>query len=72
MGGSRFEEWQRLSVFLPLREMVYFMMRRKLLHRMKEGCGATSHKTKGELIVGAYQVDGSWVLFIFIYIYIWT
>ena len=26
--------------------MVYFMMWRKLLHRMKEVCGATSHMMK--------------------------
>ena len=38
-------------------EMVYFMMRRKLLHRMKEVCGATSRMMKDELIVGEIQVD---------------
>ena len=43
------------------------MMRRKLLHRMKEVCGATSRMTKDELIVGEHQVDGTWLL---IYIYI--
>ena len=44
--------------------MVYFMMRRKLLHRMKEVCGATSHMMKDELIVGEHQVDGTRLLFI--------
>ena len=33
------------------------MMRRKLLHRMKEVCGATSRMMKDELIVGEHQVD---------------
>ena len=33
-------------------------MRRKLLHRMKEVCGATSRMMKDELIVGEHQVDG--------------
>ena len=32
--------------------MVSFMMRQKLLHRMKEVCGATSRMMKDELIVG--------------------
>ena len=40
-------------------ETVYFMMRQKLLHRMKEVCGATSHMMKDELIVGEHQVDGT-------------
>ena len=35
------------------------MMRRKLLHRMKEVCGATSRMMKDELIVGEHQVDGT-------------
>ena len=34
--------------------MVYFMMMRKLLHKMKEVCGATSHMMKDELIVGEH------------------
>ena len=38
-------------------ETVYFMMRRKLLHRMKEVCGATSRMMKDELIVGEHHVD---------------
>ena len=42
--------------------MVYFMMRRKLLHRMKEVCGTTSRITKDELIVGEHQVDGTQLL----------
>ena len=46
--------------------MVYFMMRKKLLHWMKEGCGATSRMMKDELIVGEHQVDGTRLL---IYIY---
>ena len=33
------------------------MIRQKLLHRMKEVCGATSHMMKDELIVGEHQVD---------------
>ena len=32
------------------------MMRRKLLHTMKEVCGATSHMMKDKLIVGEHQV----------------
>ena len=47
------------------------MMRRKLLHRMKEVCGATSHIMKDELIVGEHQVDGTRLLiYIYIYLYI--
>ena len=47
------------------------MMRRKLLHRMKEVCGTTSHMMKDELIVGEHQVDGTQLLiFIYIYLYI--
>ena len=42
------------------------MMRRKLLHRMKEVCGATSRMMKDELIVGEHQVDRTRLL---IYIY---
>ena len=42
------------------------MMIQKLLLRMKEVCGATSHMVD-ELIVGEHQVDGTWLL---IYIYI--
>ena len=52
-------------------ETVYFMMRRKLLHRMKEVCGATSRMMKDELIVGEHQVDGTRLLiYIYIYLYI--
>ena len=39
------------------------MMRRKLLHRMKEVCGATSRMMKDELM-GEHQVDGTRLLFI--------
>ena len=47
------------------------MMRRKLLHRMKEVCGATSRIMKDELIVGENQVDGTRLLiYIYIYLYI--
>ena len=47
------------------------MMRQKLLHRMKEVCGATSHMMKDELIVGEHQVDGTRLLiYIYIYLYI--
>ena len=42
------------------------MMRRKLLHRMKEVCGATNGMMKDELIVGEHQVVGTRLLFIFI------
>ena len=42
------------------------MMKRKLLHRMKEVCGATM---KDELIVEEHQEDGTRLL-IYIYIYI--
>ena len=45
------------------------MTRRKLLHRMKEVCGATSRMMKDELIVVEHHVDGTWLYFIFIYIY---
>ena len=47
-------------------ETVYFMMRQKLLHRMKGMCGTTSRMMKDELIVGKHQVDGTRLL---IYIY---
>ena len=43
------------------------MMRRKLLHRMKEVCGATSRMMKDKLLVGEHEVDGTRLL---IYIYI--
>ena len=47
------------------------MMRRKLLHRMKEACGATSRIMKDELLVGENQVDGTRLLIcIYIYLYI--
>ena len=42
------------------------MTKQKLLHRMKEVCGATSRMMKNELIVGENQVDGTRFL---IYIY---
>ena len=46
------------------------MMKRKLLHGMKQVCGATSHiMMKDELIVGEHQVDGKRLLFIFISLY---
>ena len=46
------------------------MMRRKLLHRMKEVCGAT-RRTMNELIVEKHQVDGTRLLiYIYIYLYI--
>ena len=52
-------------------ETVYFMMRQKLLHRMKGMCGTTSHMMKDELIVGKHQVDGTRLLiYIYIYLYI--
>ena len=45
---------------------VYYMIRRKLLHRMKEVCGATSRMMNDKLVVGENQVDGTQLL---IYIY---
>ena len=46
------------------------MIRRKLLHRMKEVCGATS-RMMDELIVGEHKVDGTQLLiYIYIYLYI--
>ena len=47
------------------------MTRRKLLHRMKEVCGATRHMMDDGLIVEEHQVDGTRLL-IFIYIHIYT
>ena len=41
----------------------------KLLHRMKEVCGATSRIMKDKLIVGEHQVDVTQLL-IYIYIYL--
>ena len=38
------------------------MMRLKLLHRMKEVCGATSRMMKDELIVEEHQVAGTRLL----------
>ena len=58
--------WCNLIIFVNRCETVYFMTRRKLLHRMKEVCGATSHMMD-KLIVVEQQVDGTWLL---IYIYI--
>ena len=46
------------------------MMRRKLLHRMKEVYGAT-RRMMDELIVEKHQVDGTRLL-IYIHIYIYT
>ena len=52
-------------------ETVYFIMRQKLLLKMKGICGATSRMMKDELIVGKHQVDGTWLLiYIYIYLYI--
>ena len=44
------------------------MTRQKLLHRMKEVCGATRHMMDG-LIVEEHQVDGTILIFIYIHIY---
>ena len=58
-----------MSVVIDVRRYlssVPFMMRRILLHRMKEVCGANSRMMKDELMVGEHQVDGTWLL---IYIY---
>ena len=35
------------------------MTRQKLLHRMKEVCGATRHMMKDGLIVEEHQLDGT-------------
>ena len=43
-------------------ETVYFMMRQKLLLRMKGMCGTTSRMMKDKLIVGKHQVDGTRLL----------
>ena len=45
------------------------MMRRKLVHRMKEMCGATSRMMKDKMIVGELQVDGT-RLYLYLYIFI--
>ena len=45
------------------------MMRQKLLHMMKEVCGATSRMMKDKLIVREHQVDGTRPL-IYIYKYL--
>ena len=47
------------------------MMRWKLLHRMKEVCGATRHMMDDGLTVEEHQVDETQLL-IFIYIHIYT
>ena len=49
----------------------YFMTRQKLLHRMKEVCGATRHMMDDGLIMEEHQVDRTRLL-IFIYIHICT
>ena len=59
-----------MSVVIDVR----FIMRRKLLHRMKEICGDTSRMMKDELIVGEHQVDGTRLLIyicIAIYLYMY-
>ena len=45
------------------------MMRRKLLHEMKEVSGATSFMMKDELIVEEHQVDGTHLLILYLYIF---
>ena len=45
------------------------MTRRKLLHRMKEVCGATRHVMDDRLIVEEHQVDGTQLLIYMLYIY---
>ena len=48
------------------------MMRRKLLHRMKEVCGTTRRMMDelivDKLIVEEHQVDGTRLLYIYLYI----
>ena len=46
------------------------MTRRKLLHRMKEVCGATRHMMDDRLIVEEHQVDGTQLLIYILYIFI--
>ena len=53
-----------ISVVIDLRRYI-----QKLLHRMKEVCGATSRMMKDELIVVKHQVDGNRLLIYIIYIY---
>ena len=53
-------------------ETVYFMTRRKLLHRMKDMCGATRHMMDDGLIVEEHQVDETQLLIYILYNYIYT
>ena len=53
-----------MSVVIVLRR---YILRRKLLHKMKEVCGAISHKMD-KLIHS--QVDGTQLLIYFTYMYI--
>ena len=46
------------------------MTRQKLLHRMKEVCGATRHMMDDRLIVEEHQVDGTQLLIYILYIFI--
>ena len=46
------------------------MTRRKLLHRMKEVCGATRHMMDDGLIVEEHQVDGTQLLIYILYSYV--
>ena len=43
------------------------MTKRKLLHRMKEVCGATRHMMDDGLIVEEHQVDGTQLLIYILY-----
>ena len=45
------------------------MMKRKLLHRLKEVCGATSCIMKDELIVVEREVDGTRLLIYIIFFF---
>ena len=45
------------------------MMRRKLLHRKKEVCGATRHMMNDGLKVEEHQVEGTQLLIYILYIF---
>ena len=47
------------------------MTRRKLLHRMKEVCGATRHMMDDGLIVEEHQVDGNPAFNFYLYTYLY-
>ena len=56
-----------MSVVIDMRQ---YISRQKILHKMKEVCGAISHKMD-ELIVRKHQVDGTQLL-IYCYIHVYS